>query len=164
MGTFVPGVGLSLGYVCPWGAFVPGVGLSLVYVCLGVCLSLGWVCPLGRFVSGVRLSRGGFVPGVGLSLGWVCPWCTFVLGWVCLGWVCPVYVRPVYVCRCTLRQGRAVQPVHEQVKKQHGQRLQVYNTHRKDGKIVLFENYGYFDRFNIIYVNQWKSSPISNSY
>ena len=49
MGTFVPGVGLSLGYVCPWGAFVPGVGLSLVYVCLGVGLS-------GVGLSGVRSS------------------------------------------------------------------------------------------------------------
>ena len=68
----VPGVGLCLGYVCPWGGFVSGVRLSLRWVCLGVGLSLGCVCPWIRFVPGLRLSWGWFVWG-----GYV--WCMFVL-------------------------------------------------------------------------------------
>ena len=58
--------------------FVLAVGLSQFVP--GVCLSLGYVCPRGGFVSAVGLSLGGFVPGVRLSLGWVCPWVGFVLG------------------------------------------------------------------------------------
>ena len=88
-------------YVCPLGGFVPGVRLSLGWVCLGVGLSMVYICPWGGFVPGVGSSWGGFVPGVRLSLGWVCPWGGSVLGWVCPVYVCPVYVRPVYVCRCT---------------------------------------------------------------
>ena len=76
----VPRVGLSFGYVCPWGGFVSGVRLSLRWVCLGVGLSLGCVCPWGVFVPGLGLSLVYVCLGVGLSgVG---------LSGVCLSGVC----------------------------------------------------------------------------